>query len=217
MGVQAINREYLKKLEAFGHGLSRDVIVIKYEAITPDMDLLCFQTFGTDGKNYYFAMLECDFINTIRYARKVINSRFSKVLEFIPPVEKQKGSTELEQKSIFTEDGNRLLLARVDRPNDDSYWATQFTVWPGEDITKSLKHVKKEDVLAARRVLAKIINDQPRAGEKSPSGDFLHGWNQKMTTSTRTPELLKTNDTNLAISLFKNAANEWEAFYNYVK
>ena len=217
MSVPAINKEFLKKLEAFGHGLSRDVTVIKYEAITPDMDLLCFKTFGTDGKDYYFAMLECDFINTTRYARKIISTRFSKVAEFIEPLEKQKGNTELEQKSVYTNSGTRLLLARTERPDDDSYWATSFTISPGANIAKSLSHLKKDDISSARKVLAKIINDQPRDESEHNPDDFLQSWNHKALREKRTPELLEQNDTKLAITLHKNVANEWEAFYNYIK
>lgn len=210
--------KYIANLDKFGADLSKNIHLIKYESLTPDMFLLCFRTYGKDGNEYYFAALEFDYMNTIKYAEKVIKTSFAKVIEFMPPIEKQKGRTQLEQKTVY-DDNNcmRFLLARTERPKGKGYWASYLTIMPGDNIAEKLASLSTGDEELARKTLASIINGQlPANVEKDPS-DFLGTWQQKAERLHVAPEDLKVNDTKLGINIFKNASGAWEAFYNYVK
>ena len=50
MGV--IDAKYLKNLDKFGKDLSKHFQPIKYEAITPDLFILCGRTTGKDGNEH---------------------------------------------------------------------------------------------------------------------------------------------------------------------
>jgi hypothetical protein len=88
---------FIASLDKYGKDLSKNIHVIKYESVTPDLYMLCFRTYGNDGNEYYFAALKFDYMNTITYAKSTIKNNFAKVIEFIAPEEKQKGRTELEK------------------------------------------------------------------------------------------------------------------------
>ncbi len=218
MNYGTIIDKFVANLDKFGTDLSKNIYLIKYESITPDMFLLCFRTYGKDGNEYYFAALEFDYMNTIKYAEKVIKNNFAKVIEFMPPLEKQKGRTQLEQKSVY-DDNNcmRFLLARTERPIGKGYWASYITLMPGDNIVEKLSGLTKDDEKLARETLATVINGQlPAGAEKDPS-DFLGTWQKKAERLHVAPEDLTINDTKLGINIFKNSVGAWEAFYNYVK
>lgn len=210
--------KFIACLDNFGEELSKNIHVIKYESITPDLYLLCFRTYGKDGKEYYFAAVEYDYVDSIKYAKSVINDNFAEVIEFMPPLERQKGETELEQKSVYDENHcMRFLLARTERPTGKGYWASYITVMPGDNIAAKLKGLSEDDEKIARKTLAEIMNNQPPAGSENNPSDFLAGWQKKAERLHMKPEDLKINDTNLAINIFKNSTGSWEGFYNYVK
>jgi hypothetical protein len=210
--------KFIANLDKFGKDLSKNIHVIKYESITPDMFMLCFRTYGKDGNEYYFAALEFDYLNTAKYARDVIKNNFAKVIEFIPPEAKQTGRTELEQNSVYDENQcMRFLLARTERPKGKGYWASYITVMPGDDMAKKLSGLSKDDEILARKTLAEIINAQLPADAEKKSDNFLSSWQQKADRLYLRPEDLKVNDTKLGINIFKNSSGAWEAFYNYVK
>ena len=210
--------KFINILDKYGEGLSASIHLIKYESITPDMFILCFRTYGKDGNEYYFSALEFDYMNTVKYAEKVIKDSFAKVVEFMPPLEKQKGRTQLEQKSVYDENHcMRYLLARTERPKGKGYFATYITIMPGDTIAEKLSNLSKEDEQMARKTLAEIINNQLPADAKKDPNDFLAGWQQIAERLHIAPQDLKINDTKLGINIFKNSAGAWEAFYNYMK
>lgn len=211
---QIFSENFLKKLDNFGVDLHKHATAIKYESVTPDLSVLCFITQGTDGNAYYFTFISYDFLFSIKHARKLVGKSFAKVIEFIPPTEKQKGNTELEQKSFHDSDhGQNYLLARTERPVGNSYWATRIGVMPGDMVKGKLALLTESDQLAARKVLASVIQKHPVSSNPK---DFLDGWIKKTERSDLAPESIVTNDTNLGIDLYKNINGDWEAFYNPV-
>lgn len=218
MSYNVVSPEYLIELDRFLPGIGNHATIIKYETVTPDLYLLCFKTNGKDGNDYYFCMLEYDFINTIRYATKIINNYFAKVIEYMPPVVKQKGRTQLEQKtSLDSQKNNRYLLARTVRPKGKGYWASYITFMPGDEIAPKLTHLSEIDRLNVRKCLVSIFAGQPPAGEKTNPADFMGSWQKKIARGVQSPEGITVNDTRLAINVFKNASGAWESFFNYVK
>jgi hypothetical protein len=210
--------KFIANLDKFSKDLSKNIHVIKYESITPDMFILCFRTYGKDGNEYYFTALEFDYIISIKYAKNVIKNNFAKVIDFIPPEIKQEAENELEQKSVYDENHcMRFLLARTERPKGKGYWASYITVMPGDNIAKILSGLSKDDEILARKTLAEIMNGQLPADAEKNSDNFLSSWQQKADRLYLRPEDLKVNDTKLGINLFKNSSGAWEAFYNYVK
>lgn len=217
MSKRVFSKGYLKNLEDFGEGLSQNVTVISYETLTPDMSLLCFRTTGQDGKEYYFAYLQFDFMYSIKHARKIIGISFSKVIEFISPREKQKGRTELEQKTARSPSyTGQALLARVERPKGKGYWASYIPVMPGDDINEKLESLNQTDKNAAKKIILELMQREVPGGVVDRTS-FLAGWEQKSSRMHMTIADLDKNDTTLAMHLYKNILGDWEVFYNRMK
>lgn len=208
---------YNSRLELFAPGMAEHITPIKYEVVTPDMSLLAFRTVGRDGTVYYFALLQYDYLYSIKHATKVIGAQFAKVAEFIPPVVKQKGRTELEQKSVaIPKTAVHLLLARTERPAGKGYWATYIQIMPGDDIPAKLESLPEKDKPVAEKLVQEVLKKHLPTGTPRGGDDFLASWSAKQTRAHATIKDLKTNDTNLGIHIFKNAIGNWESFYNYV-
>lgn len=210
--------EFLSVLDNFGDGLSAHITVIKYEVITPDMEILCFRTWGHDGNNHYFVLFSYDYLDSIKHARKLIGKSFAKVTEFLPPVEKQKGNTELEQMGYYkAKYGQHYLLARTERPTNMSYWSTSIVVMPGDNISEKLSDLNAEDQKEARGVLANVMQNNPPVSATDSANDFLGTWVQKTEQAQLAPDSLTINNTDLSIAIFKNVTGNWEAFFNRIK
>ncbi len=208
----------INAIDLFIPGMNESLSIIKYERINPDFELLCFRTYGRDNNTYYFSLIHFDHMNTITYGKKVINKSFAKVIEFIPPHEKQKGRTELEQKSVS--DRKRgypagFLLARTERPKGVGYWATDIIIRPNDDIHEKVRHLSDVDRPNALAILVEVLKSTPPASLKKDPSDFLGGWTQKANRATLTPETVIINDTNLVISVYKNIVGDWEAFFKH--
>ncbi len=209
--------DFLSTLDNFGAGLSRNITVISYQVVTPDMELLCFRTWGQDGNAYYFAMFSYDYLDSIKHARKLIGKSFAQVIEFLPPIEKQKGNTELEQMGFYhAERGQHYLIARTERPAGIGYWSSNIVVMPGDNIVEKLADLSEEDRKGARGVLANVMQNNPPISAKDSANDFLGTWMQKSAQTKLDPDSLTANNTNLSISIFKNLTGGWEAFFSHV-
>lgn len=209
--------EFVSTLDKFIPGISRHITVINYQVITPDMDVLCFRTWGQDGNPYYFALLSFDYMNSIKHGRKIIGKSFAKVIEFLPPVEKQKGNTELEQMGYYDPvRSQHYLLARTERPANLGYWSTSIVVMPGDNIADKLADLNDDDKKAARGILANVMQNNPPVSAADSTNDFLGTWNKKSEQSQIDPDSLTTNNTDLSIAIFKNLTGGWEAFFNRV-
>lgn len=197
--------------------MAEHITPIKLETITPDMSMLAFTTHGKDGNEYYFALLQYDYMFSIKHATKIISTQFAKVIEYMSPIVKQKGRTELDQKSVLLPKSNdHVLLARTERPTGKGYWASYIQIMPGDDIAQKLESLNDKDTSAAQKLIQQILQKNPPTGTPSDSGDFLASWTAKQSRWQATIKDLKTNDTNLGINIFKNPLGNWESFYNYV-
>lgn len=208
---------YNSRLELFAPGMAEHITPIKFEVVTPDMSLLAFRTTGQDGTEYYFALLQYDYLYSIKHATKVIGAQFAKVAEYVPPLTKQKGRTELEQKSVaLAKSGNHLLLARTERPAGKGYWASYIQIMPGDSIATKLESLTEKDTPFAEKLVQEILQKHLPTGTPKGSDDFLASWDAKQTRAHATIKDFQTNDTNLVIHIFKNVMGNWESFYNYV-
>lgn len=210
-----INHDFLQPLDLFGAGLSKHAMTIKYELLDPDLSILCFRTIGLDGNEYFFALLSYDHLYTIKHAKKLISKNFAKVIEFIAPLQKQKGRTELEQKHIFLDSGKSYLLARTARPSGSGYWASYITIRPGDSIDEKLEHLNPEDKQQARKIIVSVLQRNRAASNSATPTDFLAGWQAKENRAHLTEEAITVNDTNIIMNIYRNIVGGWEAFYNY--
>lgn len=206
-------QELIDAVEYFVPGMSKHVYVIKFERITPDLAMLCFTTRGTDETDYYWAILEYDYLDTIKYAKKVISGSFAKVQEFHAPQIKQKGRTELEQRHFYDpKTGKNYLFARTERPKGNSYWATSIIINPGDLIDDKLKKLSSKDQLAAKECLLRVISNYSPPTDGSVS--FLEKVQNAAQYKNLTINTLTQNNTNYVIAIFKNVSGGWEAFFN---
>lgn len=202
-------------LHLFAPGMINHITPIRYEMVTPDMSLLAFRTTGKDGNEYYFSLLEFDHVSSIRHIKKVIGKQFGKVIDFLPPTEKQKGRTELEQKSARIEKrGVSYVLARTERPKGAGYWATYIQVMPGDDINQKLASLNEQDQLMAKKAIAEVIKHYAPSTDCS---DFMSSWQAKTKQLHKKPEEISINETNYGMNVFKNVTGNWEIFYNTIK
>lgn len=211
-----IDKSSLKKMDLFIKDLHKQAFIIKYELITPDMFLAAFRKTEKDGKENYYAFLEYDSMYSIKHARKVITKHFAPVQEFVSPLEKQKGRTQLEQKSTGRniDHGWQYLLARTSRPTGNGYWATNISIMPGDDIDEKLVGLGPKDKQKARKMIENTVRNY-YSSEDSVSGSFLETWQKKAARKTLPSKSIKTNDTIIAMNIFKNTVGGWEIFNKY--
>lgn len=214
MNYRLIVDSYKDALDKFLPGIAEHATLIKFEHVTPDLSITCFRT-SANGGNFYFCLLEYDYMHTIKYANKVVGSSFAKVIEYIPPVEKQKGRTQLEQKSVG-EPGSFFLLARTERPKGKGYWASNIVLMPGDEIAPKIAHLSEQDKQGFMGTYLNVVNSQPSASAKPDPNNFMGGWQSKVERQLLTADQVTMNDTRLAISIYKNLSGSWESFYNYV-
>lgn len=133
-------------LDPFAPGMSQHITPIKYEALTPDLFALLFQTTGKDGKQHYFVLLEYDYVKDLDEARAAIEQWHGQLLEFMVPAEGSaigEGSP-LSQHSAGYGSVYRGVLARVKRPVGRGYWAEHIVVRAGDDLEAALAHLPEE-------------------------------------------------------------------------
>ena len=215
MNYRFIADNYKEALDQYISGIAEHATFIKHEQITPDIAVTCFRT-SAQGNQFYFCLLEYDYLHTIKYAKKVISASFAKVIEFIPPIENQKGRTELAKKSVGQQ-GEFLLLARTERPKGKGYWASNIVLMPGDEIAPKIAHLSDEDKLGFLNTYINVASSDPSPGAQTEPTNFLSGWQHIAQKRQLKPEEVTINDTRLAISIYKNLSGGWDSFHNYVR
>lgn len=145
-------------IEPFANGMSSHITPIKYEAISPDIFALLFRTTGKDNKDHYFVSLEFDYIKSLDKAKFIIeNWHRAPIVEFWNP----ESDENTDGLSVKVNDTYKVLLAEVERPQGDSYWATNLIVRNRESIDGLVNNldVKNKDVI--RKSLNEIFQESP--------------------------------------------------------
>lgn len=208
--MKVLNQEFLEKLVGpFAPGMSKHMSLIKYEVITPDMLALLFRTVGNDSSDHYFVSVESDYFGTIDNAKKIIEDWHGKVIRFWP----LQGSTEtttIEHISIEVEGCYSAVLAEVERPVGDGYWASSVTIRPGDTVEPLIKHFTKKQQTDIRKQLKKILkhSSNPTAG-----GSFLKSYQLRYTDVI----VDDINKSDMAVTIYVHKNGSIECFYNWVK
>ncbi len=203
---QILDRDNLEDmLDTFAPGMSDHVTPIKYEALTPDLFMLLFRTTARDDQDHYFVLCEFDYMKDHKEAQKQIEAwHGGKLIDFWPI------SYDKEAYSTPYGDGvYSVTLAEVERPKGDGYWATNFYINPGDDIDKKLEYLSAKDKQNIKKGLVGAMNSSTANSDVSS----LEDWQDKVVFA----EDLKTNDSDLAFSVFKKSDDGYEFFYNRVK
>ena len=150
-----------KYLDPFAPGMSRHITPIKFEVLTPDLSCFLFTTTGKDHADYYFVLVRYDYIANAAAARNIIQEWHGKVIEFLQPTGVPSSEThDLQNISQAYDDVYSGLLARVERPHGEGYWANNIIIRPGDDIKKKLSHLSKIQQAALEKGLANIVSQQ---------------------------------------------------------
>lgn len=204
------------RLDGFAPGMAEAITPIKYEALTPDLFCFLFRTTGADNTDYYFVLFSYDFVPSLKDAAEIIESwHGGKILEFLTPVvgknRKDASDSELNKFTCDYGDTYHSLLAMVERPGGEGYWATNIVIMPGDNIDDKLAGQSDADIQSAKKALAQLINST------APKGDSIaDAFVAKMQPEINSKDL-HTNTSNLAISLYKSRSGGWDFFYNPVR
>ena len=197
-------------LEPFAPGKAGHITPIKYEALTPDCFLMLFRTTAQDGSNHYFVSLETDFQNSLEGARCTIEDWHSnEIIEFWPLQDKRSVELSKDIKDFqTTTDGPYFaMLAEVMRPTYKGYWADSITIMPGDNIGDKIIDFSEKAKENIRKALTEVLKHK-----SNPNTSFLYSLNsQKKDTIVN-----DINQTDMAVTLYVQADDSVELFYNYV-
>lgn len=175
-------------IDPFVPGMSDHVTPIKYEALTPDLFCFLFRTTGKGGDYHFFVVLEYDYVPDLAAAKALIEKwHGAQVMEFFGPA----GSGQLKVAGLADLSyqygkSYKGILAHVQRPSGEGYWATNFVIMPGDIIADKIGHLTEVQQKAIKKGLANIFKEQ-----------------------------LSVNTTNLAVSVFvKPDGTGFEFFFN---
>lgn len=207
-----LDQKFLAELlDPFVPGMAPHIMPIKYEALTPDLFYLLFRTSGKDDKEYFFVLLEFDYLKDVAEATQLIENMPCKVLEYFAPktlLDNKSENPPIKKSHKYQTGAYYGLLARVSRPHDGSYWASNFTIMPGDSLSKALAHLPQKDQAVILKSIRPLIA-QPKIDPKDSLLETI-----KRATSMNEDQDINTSD--LGFNLFKNHRGDWEFFYNHI-
>lgn len=199
--------------------IEKDVItapylkLIKYEMLNPDTVCYVFHAKDERSEYGYWVLLETDYVGDMDYARETIEDWYGgKVLEFIKHGAEQFLRSKDTDDYAYEQDHNFLILAKVERPTGDGYWANVFTIMPGDEISKKIAHLSKQEQEDVRKALAPHLVHRPTDAKMS----FLEAYQARKSLETE----LKDSDVNLSnfgFWIYVEKMGKVDVFYNPVK
>lgn len=189
-----------KLLEPFAPGMSQHITPIKYEALSPDLFALLFRTTGRDGGDHYFVSLEFNHIAGVVQVQERIQDWHGKVIRFMQP--SRQGFMRdpgLQKISAVTEKPYYAVLAEVERPSGDSYWANNIVIRPGDRIADKIAGFDEGKQGVVRQMLDRIFSHE--FGDGGPVPDYVI--------------VNDVNKSNVAVAFYFRPNGEIEYFYNY--
>lgn len=159
----AFDEESIRRvIEPFAKGMSEHIVPIKFEAITPDIFAFLFRTTGknvdSDYVEHYFVVLEFDYIESAQEAERLIEDwHGANIIEFWSP----EGADDDDAPVVEVDNAYKIVLAKVERPKGNGYWATNEVILSPEGIDAFVAELDKTQRTEAKKSLSKIFSDYP--------------------------------------------------------
>jgi hypothetical protein len=166
--------------------LEPNFTLIKYEMLHPDRFCYLFHGKDTAGRNVYWVLLQTDYIASLAKAKEIIEDwHGSKVLDVERPDSANDSSSAKDIDKYLVQDGAySSLLARVEKPTGDGYWAKVFIILPGDSISAKIAHLNKKDQESVRKALAVHLSHKSVDANKS----FLEAFQERKEFEDKTKD-----------------------------
>lgn len=186
---------------------------IKYEMLNPDKVCYLFHAKDERTEYGYWVLLETDYLGDLDHAREMIEDWYGgKVLKFIKhDVEQIPRGKEIDEYA-YEQGHNFLILAKVDRPTGDSYWANVFTVMPGDVISEKIAHLSEAEKKGVRKALVPHLAHRPVDAGQS----FLETYQARKALEIEQADS-DTNTSNFGFWIYIDKKGQVDIFYNPVK